>query len=249
VAEQRSGASPRIPAIRDDRVMDYFERTHHGNFWRSRGSQPLMFATRLRTLKRHAPIGSLLDIGCGEGYFLAAAGRAGWNVTGCDYLPEGVTRTAALIGAARVAHADACDLPFPAESFDVATLWDVIEHLANPAAAISEARRVLRPGGLLAFSTPNTRARSVTLKGSAASQYQDDTHVSLLSPEVWDGMFTSADLKKIISGTDAHWDIPYPGARRFDVLARIVTQIRFATRYTDPALADGENLVGLWMRP
>lgn len=229
-------------------MTDYFERTHHGSFWRARGAQPLMFAKRLRTLKHHSTVGCLLDVGCGEGFFLAAAQRAGWTVTGCDFLPEGVARTTALIGTDRVSQADACDLPFPDGSFDVVTLWDVLEHLANPDAAIAEARRVLRPGGLLAFSTPNTRARSVALKGSASTQFQDETHISLLSPEVWDKMLGSAGLRMVVSGTDAHWDVPYPGARGFAVFAKIVTQFRFATRFTDPGLADGENLVGLWTR-
>ena len=53
--------------------------------------------------------------------------------------------------------ASALDLPFDDESFDVVTMFDVVEHLprGSEARALSEARRVLRRGGELAVSTPN----------------------------------------------------------------------------------------------
>lgn len=50
---------------------------------------------------------------------------------------------------------DATDLPFEDHTFDAVTLFDVLEHIPNDAKAISEALRVLRPGGYLLLSTPN----------------------------------------------------------------------------------------------
>lgn len=49
------------------------------------------------------------------------------------------------------------DTPFPPESFDAVTLWDVVEHVRDPAEALRAVRRLLRPGGTLALSTPNLR--------------------------------------------------------------------------------------------
>lgn len=54
---------------------------------------------------------------------------------------------------------DATALPFEDERFDAVTMFDLIEHVPDDAAAMAEARRVLRPGGLLLVSTPHTRWR------------------------------------------------------------------------------------------
>lgn len=50
---------------------------------------------------------------------------------------------------------DACDLPFASASFDIVTLFDVLEHITDDARAAAEAQRVLRPGGFVLASTPN----------------------------------------------------------------------------------------------
>lgn len=50
---------------------------------------------------------------------------------------------------------DACDLPFPDASFDLVTLFDVLEHIENDVAAAREAARVVRPGGAILVSCPD----------------------------------------------------------------------------------------------
>jgi SAM-dependent methyltransferase len=54
---------------------------------------------------------------------------------------------------------DATDLPFAESSFDAVTMFDLIEHVQDDRMAIDEAKRVLRPGGVLMISTPHTRWR------------------------------------------------------------------------------------------
>jgi SAM-dependent methyltransferase len=54
---------------------------------------------------------------------------------------------------------DATQLPFPSQSFDAATMFDVLEHIGNHEAAASEALRVIKPGGYLLISVPNERWR------------------------------------------------------------------------------------------
>lgn len=229
-------------------MTDYFERTHHGSFWRERGSQPFLNGRRLRTIGVHARGRRLLDIGSGEGFFAGLAARRGWTVTATDYLPEGVERSVQRLGPGRVVRSDATALPFAPATFDVVTLWDVVEHLRDPTAALVEAQRVLGPGGLLALSTPNTRARSVACRGRASTQYHDETHVSLWAPDVWEQELSQAGFERLLLGTDAHWDPPYPPARRPALYYKVAAQLRYASRYCDEVLQDGENLVGLFRR-
>lgn len=139
-------------------------------------------------------------------------------------------------------------LPFAAGIFDVVTLWDVVEHLPCPEGALAEARRVLRPGGLLAFSTPNDQAKSVLLKGNQSTQFTDDTHISLRTRSAWEYAIRTAGFNQLLLGTDAHWDTPYPSARMPRLLTEVMVQVRFATTFASRRLKDGENLVGLYRR-
>jgi ubiquinone/menaquinone biosynthesis C-methylase UbiE len=97
----------------------------------------------------------VLDVGCGRGAVLrpaaAAAGPAG-RVTGIDLAPEMVALTAADLPDVTVAVGDAQAPDFPPESFDVVTAGLVLFLLPDPPAAVAAYRRLLRPGGRLAFS-------------------------------------------------------------------------------------------------
>lgn len=99
------------------------------------------------------PGARLLDVGCGVGTFLSVARRRGFEVTGVDIAapPVRVARDQGFD--ARVGSlADQC---FPEASFDVVSLWDVIEHVEDPVALLREIRRVLKPGGTLLLETPD----------------------------------------------------------------------------------------------
>jgi ubiquinone/menaquinone biosynthesis C-methylase UbiE len=110
-----------------------------------------VFAARLARGKR------ILDVGCGAGYGSAELARAAQSVTSVDLSPAALESAASAYPDARIrwlaASADA--LPFPGASFDLITIFEVIEHLDNWPAVLDEARRLLAPGGQLVISTPN----------------------------------------------------------------------------------------------
>jgi ubiquinone/menaquinone biosynthesis C-methylase UbiE len=99
----------------------------------------------------------VLDFGCGVGSItvgLAAAVAPG-EAVGIDIEPSMVAYARSLaqargVGNARFEVASVYELPFPHEAFDAAFSRSVIEHLADPLAALREVRRVLRPGGVVA---------------------------------------------------------------------------------------------------
>ena len=95
-----------------------------------------------------------LDIGCGTGFLSLELATRGHKVTGIDFAPEMLAlakEKAVSTGAAiRFEHADAENLPFAPESFDLVITRHVLWTLPHPEAAIGEWIRVLRPGGRVA---------------------------------------------------------------------------------------------------
>lgn len=98
-----------------------------------------------------------LDAGCGTGYGVTElAGSAAW-VVGVDIASEAIDYARAHANHPNTAYlqASATALPFSAGAFNLLTAFEVIEHLASWRDLLSEARRVLAPGGLFLVSTPN----------------------------------------------------------------------------------------------
>lgn len=119
---------------------------------------PPLQAVAAESLARLAlkPGQRVLEAGCGTGVFLtplAAGVGATGEVVGVDLSPAFVTiareRGATLFGRATVEEADIRHLPFPDRSFDAAHCERVLMHLPDPAAALTELRRVLKAGGVL----------------------------------------------------------------------------------------------------
>lgn len=116
----------------------------------SRALELLFLRERRAAVERHKDRGAILDVGCGSGEFLRFMSAAGWAVSGVEPSPSGA-------GAApEGVHAGTLDSAgFPAASFDAATMWQVLEHVPDPAAAISAARALLKDDGVLLVSVPN----------------------------------------------------------------------------------------------
>jgi ubiquinone/menaquinone biosynthesis C-methylase UbiE len=146
----------------------------------------------LRALARER-LGRVLDVGSGDGTFAARLAAQGAQVTGVDPAPTALAR-------ARAAHpelefvAPAVDggLPFPDASFDAVTCVNVLQHVTDTQALLSEVRRVLVAGGLLAVAVPfHGRLRNVLVAlGSFERNYDP------LAPEV--RFYTSRSLETLL---------------------------------------------------
>ncbi|MGH4009147.1 MAG: class I SAM-dependent methyltransferase [Pseudonocardiaceae bacterium] len=114
----------------------------------------LEFGRQLLDYADPAPGARLLDVGAGRGAIAGAAVARGCVVTAVDAAPGMVARLCADFPTLTVSQMDAHRFDFPDACFDVVTAGFVIDLLSDPAAALAEARRVLRPGGVLALSLP-----------------------------------------------------------------------------------------------
>lgn len=94
----------------------------------------------------------VLDIGCGPGWYTVSYGRGGADVTGVDLTERAVTLASKFIEFeglenTKVRQADAQNLPFENETFDLVASSGVLHHVPDPLAAFREVRRVLKPEG------------------------------------------------------------------------------------------------------
>ncbi|MEK7817856.1 MAG: class I SAM-dependent methyltransferase [Actinomycetota bacterium] len=116
-----------------------------------------LFGPRRLMIEKYHSRGRLLDIGCGDGSWLGYMKGSGWNVTGVDF------SEAAVAAASRSQGIDAFageveGAAFADGSFDVITLWGVLEHTQSPRKTIAEAGRISGDGALLAVYTQNAAA-------------------------------------------------------------------------------------------
>ncbi|HSZ14951.1 MAG TPA: class I SAM-dependent methyltransferase [Solirubrobacteraceae bacterium] len=133
-------------------------RAHYESLWQSlpAGLEPSHFQLRSRFLLERVHAGErVLDVGCGEARFTAELARAGAQAVGVDVAEEPLRRALARHPELDLRLVDQAG-PWPLEdsSFDVVWAGEVIEHVADTAAWLSEVRRVLRSGGSLVLSTP-----------------------------------------------------------------------------------------------
>jgi SAM-dependent methyltransferase len=119
---------------------------------------------RTRSARRQLPIvqrfvtppGSVLDIGCASGLFLRCAMDAGWEVEGmepCEALAQKARET--LGPKARIHCTTLQAAQLPTTSFDVVTLWDVLEHVPEPTTFLRLAGSLLKSGGYLFANVPD----------------------------------------------------------------------------------------------
>jgi 2-polyprenyl-3-methyl-5-hydroxy-6-metoxy-1,4-benzoquinol methylase len=131
---------------------------YHEALWEGvpEGSEPQDLAARLAFVLAHVPAGArVLDVGCGEGRFTSELVRAGREVVGIDVAEEPLRRARERDPGIDV-RLVAPQGPWPLADVSFDALWagEVIEHVADTGGWLSEARRVLRSGGVLVLSTP-----------------------------------------------------------------------------------------------
>lgn len=99
--------------------------------------------------------GSLLEIGCGKGFFLRLAEKSGFDVTAVELNKENVENTKKLLQSGVVHNNDLYSASFKNESFDVIYMRDVLEHIPNPVKLLKECFRVGKKNSLLYIEVPN----------------------------------------------------------------------------------------------
>lgn len=107
---------------------------------------------RLALLRPYKSNGRILDVGCATGFFLAGAREDGWMPYGVEISTYAIEYGKRELGLENLSTSLS---GLPEEFFDAITLWETIEHLDDPLGCLHQVYPLLRPGGVLAVSTPN----------------------------------------------------------------------------------------------
>jgi len=134
--------------------------------------------------------GKLLDIGAGTGDFLALAKQYGWNITGVE--PSEKAKSIALKkGVSFVENTNLLD----ENSFDLISMWHVLEHVPNLEEQIKELKRLLKPNGTILIAVPNFNSYDAKQYGTFWAAYDVPRHLWHFSKTAIRMLFEKEELK------------------------------------------------------
>ncbi|MBI3860835.1 MAG: methyltransferase domain-containing protein [Planctomycetia bacterium] len=149
-----------VPQLSSERIAEWYSQAYYGsgNIRFNRLFEALVGWFRRRRADRlcrlHPESGAVLDIGCGRGHFLHTLEGRGWTCTGTELTETAARHARETLGLdVRIGPFEGA--MFPDASFDAIYLWHVLEHIPTTAQALADARRMLRPGGILVIAVPN----------------------------------------------------------------------------------------------
>jgi len=111
---------------------------------------------RYLEIEKYNPKGNLLDIGCASGFFLDVATKYGLSIFGVELSEEAVK--IARLKNKNIFHGTLEAAKYNNSFFDIVTIYDIIEHVVDPNSMMKEVSRIIKPGGLIVITTPDTNS-------------------------------------------------------------------------------------------
>lgn len=149
----------------------------------------------VESLSSHRRLNRWLDVGFGAGLLLRAAKRGGWQVVGTEVAAPAWEKMKKDGFDVRLGELHECDLE--ERGFDVVSMVEVLEHVENPSALVAEAAGLLRPGGILYFTTPNVGSLSYRVLGKRWSVVTPPHHLQLFSTNGVESLLARAGFEVI----------------------------------------------------
>ena len=186
----------RTLGVRFDGVADYppFDQRETTMVRLFRFAAELLIRERLAFVRKIQPAGRLLDYGCGSGSFARLAARAGYEAVGIEPFSLGQGLDSPGLRLVRGSIEQSGER---ASSFDVITLWQVLEHVPDPAALLAQLVPYLSPGGTLVVSVPNFASWQSRVFGPGWFHLDPPRHVTHFEPATLLSLFERLGLQVI----------------------------------------------------
>jgi len=193
-------------------------------FWRTIDAEPnrwrrwlrrRQWRTRCQQVSNLRPGGHLLDVGASTGVFLNEMRLYGdWTLAGVE-LNDKAAQYARQTFGLEIFVGQIEDAPWKPGTFDVITLWDVLEHLPQPVSALRKIRELLTADGYLIFSVPNGNSLDARLFGQYWIGLDAPRHMSV---------FTLESLRRLLQKTGYALEAAYCYYGRYTTFALSLQQ-------------------------
>ncbi len=145
---------------------------------------------KLKLINAQSPKGKLLDIGAGTGDFLVVAKKDGWEITGIEpntkakgiAIPKGVSFAESLA-------------QLESKSFEVITMWHVLEHVPNLEEYLNELKRLIKPSGVIVIAVPNFKSFDANYYGKYWAAFDVPRHIWHFSKTAIEKLFSEKGMK------------------------------------------------------
>ncbi len=154
-------------------------------------------ATGLDLLPQDFSGNRLLDVGCGNGGFLKHYQDNGWKIYGVDFSPDAILSAKKLLSVDTLYYGELTDCHFKDKSFDVITMYHLLEHVYDPVATLEEVRRTLKEDGLLVLRVPNIDSWESKVFGRNWMPLEVPRHLSHFSVSILSNFLERNGLKVI----------------------------------------------------
>jgi 2-polyprenyl-3-methyl-5-hydroxy-6-metoxy-1,4-benzoquinol methylase len=185
-------------------------------------------------LRLYKQSGAVLDLGCSSGSFLESLTSEPWELYGIE-MSSDCARNAEARSGAKVFVGDILDAPFPPESFDVITCFDVLEHLYEPRQVMAKVREWLKPGGIFYVFLPNVDSAEARVFGSYWCGLELPRHLFHFSPPSLKYLAKSQGLEEVSLVTSRNPSVGYSMRYFFDDLCRAFNISRTPRAYLGSA--------------
>ena len=148
---------------------------------------------KLRLIEQHQPVkGKILDIGAGTGDFLLEAKNKNWETVGVE--PNEKAKSIAIKKG--VLFADTIE-NLESNSFDVITLWHVLEHVPDVVHQVAELKRLLKPSGTLIIAVPNFKSFDANYYKTLWAAYDVPRHLWHFSKTAIEKLFDKQNMNLV----------------------------------------------------
>jgi 2-polyprenyl-3-methyl-5-hydroxy-6-metoxy-1,4-benzoquinol methylase len=169
------------PPVPTEMGAHYTEDYHRAIMLAGEGSAAERWKDQVKRIARYKSGGQLLDVGCSSGGFLSTMVGPAWHLHGIEMEESTAQRARANCGA-EVFVGDALAAPYPPNSFDVVTCFDVLEHVYSPREFLTKIYEWLKPGGIYYAMSPNIASWEARCFGTHWFGLELPRHITHFSP-------------------------------------------------------------------